>query len=203
MESQTPETARPVGRRSLPDKIARDASFGVSDLHRLLVREFGAGSPSIATLRRHSAGGKLRTMLAPSRSPTPKYYWHKIRQFYEGASIQKQQHALRRAVEPGATGSELTQEQIRLAVAAAVAPLARTFQAEIAQVMTQVRDLATVRQTLMLKYDAAAGAALERAISLDAQLKETRRLLELDGHMLRLTAEVARLSERVESMLHR
>ena len=70
-----------------------------------------------------------------------------------------------------------------------LAPLATRLEA----VEKAVGSLAGVRQTLMLKYDAAASSALNKAEMLDQQLRETKRLLDVDTQVRKLAAEVGRL----------
>lgn len=195
----TTDASRPPGpqpRRQLPKQVPRDASFGIADCHRLLMREFGDAAPSIATLHRHAKAGQLKAMETKPSNKPPRYIWSRIRSHYQPRAV-----APAALPEPGhaPAGVGFSQEQLAGALAAALGPLMQPVLEELASVRKEVAGLAAVRQTLMLKYDAAAGAALNRAELLNEQLRATRQLLDLDGKMTKLTAELARLASRVES----
>lgn len=183
-------------RRALPQHIPREAGFGVADLHRLLVREFGDVAPSLPTLKRHVKLGLLKGMATTPPSKPPKFVWSKVRSHYQPRAV-----AAVALPAPGvapAAAPAITQEQLAGAVAAALGPLLQPLIEEMGQMRLAVAGLASVRQTLMLKYDAAAGAALNRAEVLDEQLRSTRKLLDLDSQMRKVLTELSRISARLD-----
>jgi hypothetical protein len=196
--SQDPgQVGRPSRRRkALPPLLPPNASFGLTDCQRLLAREFGAAAPSIATLYRHAAAGDLkRAETSPERKP-PRYVWTKIRSHYQPRAVAPA--PLPTSAPAAATG--LTQEQLAAALATALQPLLQPVLEELASVRKELAGMAAVRQALMLKYDAAAASALNRADSLAEQLRASRQLLDLDGRMGKMTVEFSRLASRLENL---
>lgn len=189
----TPTTRR---KKELPTHIPREASFSLADSHRLLVREFGKESvPSIVTMKRAAASGALKTLEASRAGHThPRYSWAKMRAHFQPRSAPAADPA------PAPPGTAITQEQLAAAVAHALMPLLAPLATRLEAVEKAVGSLAGVRQTLMLKYDAAASSALNKAEMLDQQLRETKRLLDVDTQVRKLAAEVGRLTAAVANL---
>ncbi|MEJ8837658.1 hypothetical protein [Ramlibacter sp. AN1133] len=186
--------------RVLPPHVPRDAALGLQDCHQLLVREFGDKAPSLRTLKRKVKAGELKPYEKQPATKPPKYVWGKIRGHMMPRAVPPEPLAA-----PGAPGTvsggvaaapAITQEQLAGALAAALPPLLEPLLDRLGRLEREVSGLAGVRQTLMLKYDAAAGAALSRADLLDAQVKEMRKLLDVDTQLRRLVTEVSRLASK-------
>lgn len=189
--------ASPKRASRLPARPHPTAAFGLTDCHRLLTREFGDHSPSLITLKRHAAAGELKPLEAPRRSTRgPLYIYARLRDHY-AAQIRKPPSRVPAA--PVLADDQIV-DLVSQAVAQALEPITRGMQEalgdvhrQLSQLAHEVAGLASVRQSLMLKYDAAAAAAHSRADQLHEQLREARRMQEVDIQLRRVLTEIGRL----------
>lgn len=184
----------PAPKRPLPTKVPPGASFRLSDCHRLLVREFGDAAPSLITLKRHAAAGDLQDYQVATPPKThPKYLYADMRRRYGLSRRKALGPAPARPLGGGRVATAEDAAQIASAVQGALAPVFAEMAEQLQAVRNELKGLASIRQALMMKYDSSHEAALQRADRAEEQLRETRKLMDIDAQLRRLTQEVAKL----------
>ncbi len=219
MISLAPPLPTPAPRSNKPISLAA--------CQRLLQATLGVNAPALITLRRHAKAGLLDSCRHPDAIANPssrgrgRYVPSAIVSFYRDragmdphgvnpdddavSGSQGQGNAVPTA-EPsrsGAVAHEITPELL-----AALQAL-RKDQAQIRSILSdlgeritglsaQVRDLNAVRSALMMKYDAAAAAASERAERLEQENRTLRRMEDPNARVLaRIQMDLAKVLEKL------
>lgn len=161
----------------------------------MLVRDFGAENvPALVTLKRQAASGALNHLRAPRRGTEhPKYNYLKLREHFRTRkpATAAALHGQRTTGAPAAVDPAVLAAAIDAAVSRAIEPLA----AQLQQIQREVTGLAAVRQSLMLKYDAATNGALTRADQAQQHLQDVKRLLDVDNQIRQLRGDIAKLAQ--------